>query len=144
MIECRLHVDSSYRFLGMVMPLVIAIAMIAVGLLMVLGLMPANPGVGWSLLVVGAVLAYMAVHFLRLPRTIELHDDGRVVFRGLGEPRVITAGDIQSIEPASHFVGMLVVRHPGGKLHLLHQFTGFHRLLSALETLNPNIELKGC
>ena len=39
---------------------------------------------------------------------------------------------------------MPVVRHSGGKLSFLDQFTGFHKLVSSLETLNPDIEIKGC
>ncbi len=102
------------------------------------------PGVGWLLLVLGPIVAYVACSFLRLPQTIELHGDGKLVFRGSGKPKVISARDIRSIEPARSGVGMLVVKHSGGELFLINQFTGFHKLLSALETLNPSIEFKGC
>lgn len=144
MIECRLQTDRLYRFMGMVMPLVIGIATMVIGITMVLGLIQKEPGVGWLVLMVGAITAYTAWSFLRLPQTIELHDDGQMVFRGVGKPKVISALDIQSIESPPYFVGMLVVRHSGGKLSFLNQFTGFHKLLSTLETLNPNIEIKGC
>ena len=142
MIECRLHTDRLYRFMGMVMPLVIGIATMVIGILMVLGVIQKEPGVGWLVLIVGAMMAFPACYFLRLPRTIELHDDGQLVFRGVGKPKVISARDIRSIEP--NVVGLLVVRHSGGKLSFLNQFTGFHKLVSTLETLNPNIEIKGC
>ncbi len=143
MIECRLNTSVPYRIVGILLPLVIAVAMIVIGGLAALGLIRTEPGVGW-LALVGAVLAWVAFSFLRLPRTIELHDDGELVFRGLGKPKVISARDIRSIEPAPNVVGMLIVKHSGGKLPLINQFTGFHNLLSTLETLNPDIELKGC
>ncbi len=144
MIECHLRTNLPYRIAGILVPLVIAIAMLACGILMVLGVIRAEPGVGWLVLAGGAILAYTASSFLRLPRTIELHDDGKLVFRGLGKPKVISAQDVRSIEPLRGVVGMLVVHHSGGKLALVNQFTGFHRLLSALEDLNSKIEIKGC
>ncbi len=144
MIECRLHTNRLYRFMGMVMPLVIGIATMVIGILMVLGLIQKEPGVGWLVLIFGAIMAFFAWSFLRLPQTIELHEDGQLVFRGIGKPIVISARDVLSIESPPHFVGMLVVRHSGGKLAILNQFTGFHKLVSTLETLNPNIEIKGC
>ncbi len=131
-----------YRFMGMVMPLVIGTAMMVIGILMVLGLIQKEPGVGWLVLITGAITAYTAWSFLRLPQTIELHDDGQLVFRGVGKPKVVSARDIQSIEP--NVMGLLVVKHSGGKLPFLNLFTGFHKLVSTLETLNPNIEIKGC
>ncbi len=146
MIKCRLHTSLLYRVVGMLVPLMIAIAMIVIGVLMVSGLIQiqTEPGVGWLVLIVGAFATYVACSFLRFPQTIELHDDGELVFRGLGKPKTISARDIRSIEPAQNLLGMLVVEHSGGKQPFLNQFTDFHNLLSALKTLNPNIEFKGC
>lgn len=81
---------------------------------------------------------------LRIPRRIELHEDGLVVFSGLMRRLEVHASEISSIKPGGSQLGFLVLRHSGGKLKLLNQFDDFHDFLTRLEQSNPGIELRGC
>lgn len=91
--------------------------------------------------------AGVAVAFLwaiRIPRRIELHDDGQVIFDAPLRHLEVQVTEISSIKPGGNNIGFLVVSHSRGKLHLLNQFDGFHEFLTRLKAQNPTIELRGC
>lgn len=79
-----------------------------------------------------------------MPRRIELHEDGRVVFHAPFRTLEIHASEVTSIKPGGNNIGFLVLKHSGGKLHLLNQFDDFHDFLTRLKQSNPSVELRGC
>ncbi len=81
---------------------------------------------------------------LTTPRRITVHPDGRIEFVSLLSRSAIPASQIQSVQPGGGQIGFLVLRHSGGRIRLLNQFTGFHQLLTELKTASPGIELEGC
>lgn len=81
---------------------------------------------------------------LRIPRRIELREDGIVVFRGPLRTLEVHASEISSIRPGRYQLGFLVLKHSRGKLQLLNQFDGFHEFLTRIERINPGIEFRGC
>lgn len=96
-------------------------------------------GVAWSFGVL-----WLLIWMLRLPRRIELHEHGLVVFQGPLRRLNIQASEISSIKPGGSQLGFLVLKHSGGRLRLLNQFDGFHDFLTRLKESNPGIELRGC
>lgn len=100
-------------------------------------------GVPFAILWCAGVLASF-IWSIRFPRRIELHEDGRVVFRGPLRRLELRVTEISSIKPGGNQVGFLVVKHSRGRLYLLNQFDGFHELLTSLKQANPSIELRGC
>jgi hypothetical protein len=81
---------------------------------------------------------------LRTARRVAVRPGSRIEFvTGLGRVTVAPQ-DIISIRPDGSYLGYLVVRHRGGRVLLINQFTGFHRFLSELVSVNPAVELLGC
>jgi hypothetical protein len=79
----------------------------------------------------------------RIPTRIELAGDGRIRFRGLLRRIEVQATEIESIKPRAQ-LGLLSLKHSGGRILLINQFDGFHEFLVALKGLNPSVELRGC
>ena len=79
-----------------------------------------------------------------MPRRIIRHADGRIEFVCLARSVMLTPREIVSIRPDRRQFGFLVLKHESGKLRLLNQFTGFHELLTYIESVNPAVELYGC
>jgi hypothetical protein len=73
-----------------------------------------------------------------------LDDDGYVEFVApLGRAR-ISVLDILSIAPSDMMQGkVFILKHRGGKLRFDPKLTGMHELIARLETMNPQIELRG-
>lgn len=127
------------------MPAMLAIAGVAVLLLALLGRL--DQGSGWQLVVIipfslGAV-ASIVPPLLR-PREIRLHDGGEIEFIGLLRRTRVAALEVESVKTSGGQLGFLVLKHSGGRVTLLNQFTGFHEFLVELKTLNPAVELRGC
>lgn len=93
----------------------------------------------WWIIVLGSW-----IWTLRIPRRIELHEDGRIVFHGPLRTLELYAHEISSIKPAGNSLGFHVLRHSRGKLQLLNQFDEFHDFLTRLKQSNPSVELRGC
>lgn len=143
--EFRLHRSATTRFLTVGVPALMLVA----GLVVVvpLGLVkrpPAGPAPIVFLAVWFLVVALAIFQSLRMPTAIELHAQGKVVFRARLRQIEIDARAIRSIRPRGNQFGYLTLRHDGGSVVFLNQFDGFHRFLTRLEELNPSVELVGC
>jgi len=95
-------------------------------------------------LIFPAVLAYAWYSILVLPHRIVIHSDRQIEFVGILQRRTLPASQILSIRAHRSQFGFLVLHHTGGKIMILSQFTGFHRLLAELEAVNPGIAFLGC
>ena len=86
---------------------------------------------------------------LTLPHTMNVNPHGHIEFISLLRRREISASNIVSIRPEQHgfitaVMGGFVVKHSGGKIAFINQFTGMHELLAELRQSNPAVELVGC
>jgi hypothetical protein len=95
-------------------------------------------------LIFPAVLAFAWYRILVLPHRIVIHSDQQMEFIGILQRRALQASQILSLRSHRSQFGFLVLQHTGGKILMLNQFTGFHKLLSELEAVNPGIEFLGC
>lgn len=76
-----------------------------------------------------------------MPHTIEVTDTGTIRFVGTFCTSALAPSDVISVRVRS---GPFVeVRHVGGKIFLLQQFTGFHEFLTELKRANPNVAMRG-
>ena len=75
-----------------------------------------------------------------MPHTIEVTDTGTIRFVGTFRTSVIAPSDVISVRGSGLFVE---VRHIGGKILFLQQFTGFHEFLTDLKRVNPNVTMRG-
>jgi hypothetical protein len=96
------------------------------------------------MLIFPAVLALAWYRVFSLPHRIVIHSDQQIEFVGILQRRAVQASQLLSVCSHRSQFGFLVLRHTGGKILILNQFTGFHKLLSELEAVNPGIELLGC
>ena len=78
----------------------------------------------------------------RMPHRIEVTDTGLINFVGMFTQTTIAPQDIISVKAVSG--GFVQVKHRGGKIRMLHQFTRFHEFLNELKRVNPNVEIRGC
>ncbi len=93
------------------------------------------------------VLIYSILMFIvnwRLPRTIEVHEDGRVVFSGPYRFLTVPARNIETIKVSVLHSRFLYVIYKYGSIRLFHQFQDFHELIAELKRLNPEIQTVGC
>ncbi len=95
-------------------------------------------------LLVPAVLAFAWYRACALPHRIVMHSDQRIEFIGIFQRCAVPASQILAVRSHRSQLGFLVLQHTGGKILILSQFTGFHKLLSELEAVNPGIEFLGC
>jgi hypothetical protein len=91
-----------------------------------------------------AIVGWFWFRFLRLPRRIVTHPDGRIEFIGPITRVEISARDISSIRPERGQMGFITVVHASGKVRLFNQFDGFHEFLSRLKSAQPSVEFRGC
>jgi len=80
----------------------------------------------------------------RLPRTIELFEDGRLVFSGPFYLREVPVKNIKFIKVRRIHSMFITVAYKWGSVTILNQFTDFHELITELKRLNPEIETVGC
>ncbi len=80
----------------------------------------------------------------RLPRTIEVHEDGQIIFSGPYRFLVVPARNIETIKVGVIHSRFLHVSFKHGSIRLFHQFHDFHELITELKRLNPEIEAVGC
>ena len=101
----------------------------------------------WFGVVAGAMALFPLLAFLynwRTPRTIEVFDDGRVVFEGPLIRKEVQARDIEYIRVRQSYSRYLLVVHRRGTINILHHFNGFHDLVAELKGHNANIQTIGC
>ena len=91
-----------------------------------------------------AILAFAWYRILVFPHRIVIHSDQRIEFVGILQRRTVQTSKILSVRSHRSQFGFLVLQHTSGKIQILNQFTGFHKLLSELEAANPGIEFLGC
>ena len=76
-----------------------------------------------------------------MPHSIEVTETGTIRFVGAFRTSNVEPSTVISIKSwAGPFVE---VRHAGGKILLLRQFTGFYQFLSELREANPNVAVRG-
>jgi hypothetical protein len=95
-------------------------------------------------LIFPTVLAFAWCRALVLPHRIVIHSDRQIEFVGILQRRTVQVSQILSLRSHRSQFGFLVLRHTGGKILMINQFTGFHKLLSELGAVNPGIEFLGC
>lgn len=82
---------------------------------------------------------------MRMPTSIEMNDDGSIVFSAPSRRLEILASSIHSIRPDQFKeLGLLVVEHVNGEFKMINHFDRFHEFLTELKRLNPSVELRGC
>jgi hypothetical protein len=101
----------------------------------------AQSGPGWFGVLWFALVLYGCYQSLWMPYRIEVTESGLIRFIGIRTTTVLT-NDVVSVRSVGG--GFLELRHRGGKLRLLQQFTGFHEFLSELKQANPSVEVRGC
>ena len=95
-------------------------------------------------LIFPAILAFAWYRILVFPHRIVIHSDQSIEFVGILQRRTVQTSKILSVRSHRSQFGFLILRHTSGKIQILNQFTGFHKLLSELEAANPGIEFLGC
>ena len=95
-------------------------------------------------LIFPVVLAYAWYRLMVIPHRIVIHSDQGIEFIGILQRRTVQVSQILSIRSHRSQFGFLILQHTGGKIMILSQFTGFHKLLTELEAVNPGIEFLGC
>jgi hypothetical protein len=76
-----------------------------------------------------------------MPHTIQVTDTGTIRFVGILKTANVEPSDVISVkELGGTFVEL---KHVGGKIVLLHRFTGFHEFLTELKRVNPNVLMRG-
>ena len=90
-----------------------------------------------------AALAWNWYVFLGLPHEIRFESADRVSFVALARTATLRVTDIDSIKPYWAGGGLYVLRHTGGTIRLLAQFTGFHEVISRIKAANPRFETVG-
>jgi hypothetical protein len=89
------------------------------------------------------VLAWNWYVLLTIPYEIRFDSGSRLSFRSLARTLTVSPLAIRSIKPYGGAVGFFILRHDGGKIRLLSQFTGFHEIISRIKTENPDIQIVG-
>jgi hypothetical protein len=88
-----------------------------------------------------AWVAWGMKRYVTMPHTIELTDDGLVKFIGTFHTTVVALSAVVSVQA---FAGQFVyLKHSGGKILLLAQFTGFHEFLTHLKQANSQVSMRG-
>jgi hypothetical protein len=83
---------------------------------------------------------------LGIPYEIRFESADRVSFKALARTATVNASEIQSIKPYGGGFGsgpLFILRHDGGKIRLVAQFTGFHEVISRIKAAHPGIEVIG-
>jgi hypothetical protein len=81
-----------------------------------------------------------------IPYEIHFESSDRVSFKALARTATLNASEIQSIKLFGGGFGsgpLFILRHDGGKIRLVAQFTGFHEIISRLKTAHSDIEVIG-
>lgn len=103
--------------------------------------------VGVGSLVIAGLLAWLGFRTaLGTPTEIVVNSDGRIEFQSRLRTIVLEASEITSITTGDWYDlnrFEAVVRHKGGKLTLINQFTDFRDFLATVQELNPTVEIKG-
>jgi hypothetical protein len=79
---------------------------------------------------------------LGIPYEIRFDTSDRISFIATVRSTTMSATDIRSIK-LSRVGGFYILRHAGGKLRLISQFTGFHEVISRIKAVNPSVEVVG-
>jgi hypothetical protein len=90
-----------------------------------------------------AALAWNWNVLLRIPYEIRFESADAISFVALARTTQLLATDIRSIKPYGTGSGLYVLRHNGGKIRLVPQFTGFHEVISRVKAANPQLEVVG-
>jgi hypothetical protein len=81
-----------------------------------------------------------------IPYEIRFEPGDRLSFKSLARTATLNASEIKSIKPYGGGFGsgpLFILRHDGGKIRLVAQFTGFHEVVSRIKTAHPGIEVIG-
>ena len=86
---------------------------------------------------------------LTIPHTICVTPTDQIEFRSVLRRRPVAVGDIVSIGPGAFglvtsVMGGYMLKHRGGKVGFINQFTGMHELLADIRRSNPMAEFLGC
>jgi hypothetical protein len=137
----RLTLPTAYRFL--VFGVMTLMSLVGFGIVVsAIRGSSQGPPLPFALLWCGAV-AWNWYVLLGVPYEIRFDSDNRISFVSLARTTTLTASDIRSIKPYGGGVGFYVLRHDGGKIRLLSQFTGFHEVVSRIKRANPRFETVG-
>ena len=90
------------------------------------------------------ILGVFWFQVLSFPQAIIHQADDTLVFKAPIRSRSVAIAELRAIEPVPNQFGMLRFRHTNGKVNVLNQFDGFHELITAIKTKNPDVELRGC
>jgi hypothetical protein len=80
---------------------------------------------------------------LRIPYEIRFESANAISFVALAGTSEVLATDIRSIKPYGAGGGLYVLRHNGGKIRVVPQFTGFHEVIARMKAANPRVEVVG-
>jgi len=78
-----------------------------------------------------AALAWNWIVLLGIPYQIRMESADRLSFVSLARTTTLAPSEILSLKPLGMGGGFYVLRHNGGRIWLLVQFTGFHKIVSA-------------
>ena len=71
---------------------------------------------------------------------------GRISSDPVNSQDTLNASEIRSIKPYGGGFGsgpLFILRHDGGKVRLVAQFTGFHEVVTRIKAAHPGIEVIG-
>ena len=137
----KLALPTAYKYL--VLGVMSMLSLVGIGMI-VSAVRGAPEGPPLPFLVVWcAVLAWNWHVLLGIPYEIRFETADRVSFVGLARTTTLTVSEIDSIKPYGAGGGFYVLRHTGGKIRLVGQFTGFHEVISRMKAANPRFETVG-
>lgn len=91
-------------------------------------------------LFLGPMVSFWWYMVITVPYRIELHSVDDIRFVALRRTIRTSAIQIQSLKLGNP---AYVLRHSGGKMPLMPQFTGLYQLLAAIKEANPAFETRG-
>jgi hypothetical protein len=137
----RLALSPAYRYF--VFGVMVTMSLVGLGLI-VATLRGTSEGPPAFVAVVWCVvLAWNWNVLLRIPYEIRFELTDVISFVALARTTELLPTDIRSIKPYGAGGGFYVLRHNGGKIRLIPQFTGFHEVISRVKALNPQLEVVG-
>jgi len=89
------------------------------------------------------VLAWNWTVLLGLPYQIRFESADQLSFVSLARTTTLAPSEILSLKPLGMGGGFYVLRHNGGTIWILVQFTGFHEIVSRIKAANPRFEVVG-
>jgi hypothetical protein len=118
-------------------------SLFGVGLLMAAARRPeaALPGLPLAVSLCAAT-AWNWYVLLTMPYEIRFESSDRIRFTALARTTALNVISLRSIRPLGGG-GIYVLRHEGGKIWLIAQFTGFHEVITRIRAVHPDMEVHG-